>query len=157
MDIRSRNSTIAILDLSEAKGIFSPNQALRLRCGRKNYSWISIHTSTINSMELGAQVWSDLLFLHNAIDPLELPYCCDGCREKISIDHTLNCKKHPWHGFAQKYSWQDHRPGQKVLHILACSLKPPNPHWLHHSELEVKKIGDSPTTENSLQPTLEDS
>ena len=42
---------------------------------------------------MGAQEWSNTLFLRYGLEPLDLPTYCDGCQAKFSISHALDCKK----------------------------------------------------------------
>ena len=44
-------------------------------------------------MELGAQEWRDALFLRYGLDTPEPPTHRDGCQAKLSLSHTLDCKK----------------------------------------------------------------
>ena len=49
--------------------------------------------STVNGTELGAQEWRDAVFLHYGLEPPDLPKNCNGCNDRFSICHALNCKR----------------------------------------------------------------
>ena len=49
--------------------------------------------STVNGTELGAQEWRDALFLRYGLEPPDLPTHFDGCEERFTISHALDCKK----------------------------------------------------------------
>ena len=67
--------------------------ARRMRQGINTMACITVLLSMTNGMELGAQEWCDALFLCYYIDPPVLQTHCDGCNAKISICHSLDCKK----------------------------------------------------------------
>jgi hypothetical protein len=47
----------------------------------------------VNGAELFAQEFRDALLLRHARGPPDLPPSCDGCNQKFSIRHALECKK----------------------------------------------------------------
>ena len=49
--------------------------------------------STVNGTEMGAQEWTDSLFLRYGLDPPDLPHYCEGCNTNFSICHALDCKR----------------------------------------------------------------
>ena len=49
--------------------------------------------SKVNRTELGAQEWREDLFLRYVLEPPDLLNYCDGCYAKLSICHTLDCKR----------------------------------------------------------------
>ena len=65
----------------------------RLQRETKTGTWLTVQRSTVNGTELGAQEWRDALFLWYGLEPPDLPTHCDGCQAKLSISHTLDCKK----------------------------------------------------------------
>ena len=65
----------------------------RLYWGQKTEAWIFVVPSKLNSMELGAQEWSDAIFMQYGIKPMDLPQNCDIYGVKLSISHTLDRKK----------------------------------------------------------------
>ena len=67
---------------------------LHARClqrATKTGAWIKVQPSTVNGIDLGSQEWRDTLFLRYGLDPPELPMYCDGCQDKYSISHALDC------------------------------------------------------------------
>ena len=47
----------------------------------------------MNETELGDQEWCDDILLWYVLDPPDLPKYCDGCNDKFTIFHALNCKR----------------------------------------------------------------
>ena len=56
-------------------------------------AWLTVLSSTVNGIELGAQEWRDALFLRYGLDPPDLPTHCNGCEERFTISHALDCNK----------------------------------------------------------------
>ena len=56
-------------------------------------AWLKMLPSTVNGTKLGAQEWSNALFLRYSLDPPDLPAYCDRCQSKLSISHALDWKK----------------------------------------------------------------
>jgi hypothetical protein len=55
--------------------------------------WLSVVPSLVNGTELSAQEFHDSLHLHYMRSPADLPTHCDGCSQKFSVCHALECKK----------------------------------------------------------------
>ena len=68
-------------------------RAHRLRQETNIWAWMTVQPSTVNGTELGAQEWRDALFLGYGLDTPDLPTHCDGCHTKLTIIHTLDCKR----------------------------------------------------------------
>ncbi len=49
--------------------------------------------STVNGTELSAQEFRDAFLLRYGRSPGDLPSLCDGCGQKFSVQHALECKK----------------------------------------------------------------
>ena len=47
----------------------------------------------MNRTDLEAQKWRETLLLNYYMEPLNLPYRCDGFGGELSIAYTLDCKK----------------------------------------------------------------
>ena len=60
--------------------------------GRTTGQWLSVPPSTVNGTELSAQEFRDALLLRYARSPPDLPSHCDGCLQKFSVRHALECK-----------------------------------------------------------------
>ena len=56
-------------------------------------AWLIVQPSTVNGTDLGAQEWSDALFLRYGLEPPDFPKYCDDCNTKFKICHTLDCKR----------------------------------------------------------------
>jgi hypothetical protein len=59
---------------------------------KENGRWLSVTPSTVNGTELSAQEWRDAAHLRHGRAPGDLPSHCDGCGQKFSIPHALECK-----------------------------------------------------------------
>jgi hypothetical protein len=55
------------------------------------YNWFQM--LTVNGTELSAQEFRDALLLWYARCPPDLPIQCDGCQQKYSVRHALECKR----------------------------------------------------------------
>jgi hypothetical protein len=55
--------------------------------------WLSVLPSTVNGTELSAQEFRDALLLRYARCPPDLPIQCNGCQQKFSVRHALECKR----------------------------------------------------------------
>ena len=66
--------------------------ARRLQRATNTGAWLTVQPSTVNRTELGAQEWSDALFLRYGLESPDLPNYCDSCNAKFTIFHELNCK-----------------------------------------------------------------
>jgi hypothetical protein len=61
--------------------------------GKDTGQWLSVPPSTVNGTELSAQEFRDSILLRYARTPADLPTHCDGCDQKFSVRHALECKK----------------------------------------------------------------
>jgi hypothetical protein len=61
--------------------------------GKETGQWLSVLPSTVNGTELSAQELRDALLLRHARCPPDLPIQCDGCQQKFSVRHALECKR----------------------------------------------------------------
>jgi hypothetical protein len=68
-----------------------PKRAL-LR-SKDNGAWLTTYPSYMNGTELSAEEFRDNLRLRFALCPLDLPSHCDGCGQRFSVNHALQCKK----------------------------------------------------------------
>jgi hypothetical protein len=60
--------------------------------GKQTGQWLSVTPSAFNGTELSAQEFRDALLLRYRRSPGDLPSQCDGCGQKFSIQHALECK-----------------------------------------------------------------
>ena len=65
----------------------------QLRRATKTGAWLTVQTSIVNSMELGAQECRYVLFLLYVVDPPDLPKFCNNCKAAFSVCLALNLKK----------------------------------------------------------------
>ena len=72
----------------------APVQVARhLRRVKNTGKWITIQSSTVNRMEMGAHEWRDALFLKYGLEPPDLLKFCDGFNATFPICHALECNK----------------------------------------------------------------
>ena len=64
--------------LAEVTGKLFPSNVLWMRQGREASAWISVHPSNFNGTELVSQEWKNTLFLHDIVEPPDLPLYCNG-------------------------------------------------------------------------------
>jgi hypothetical protein len=75
--------------------------ALKMSCnnrrtilrGKETGQWLSVLPSIVNGTELLAKEFRDALLLRYARCPPDLPTQCDGCQQKFSVRHALECKR----------------------------------------------------------------
>ena len=65
----------------------------RLQRAKKTGAWLTVHLSTVNGTELGAQEWRDSAFLRYGLETPDLPKYYDGCNSRFSICQALDCKR----------------------------------------------------------------
>jgi hypothetical protein len=61
--------------------------------GRDTGQWLTMPPSIVNGTELSAQEFRNSVLLRYARTPADLPTHCDGCDQKFSVRHALECKK----------------------------------------------------------------
>jgi hypothetical protein len=82
-------------DDSELKSILSKVQCDLRRTilrGKATGQWISVMPSTVNGTVLSAQEYRDAFLLRYGRCPGDLQPHCDGCGQKFSVRHALECK-----------------------------------------------------------------
>ncbi len=80
---------------SALKSILSkqpPDLSRALARGKKTGQWLSVMPSTVNGTALSGQEFNDALLLRYGRAPGDLPSHCDGCGQKFSVQHALECK-----------------------------------------------------------------
>jgi hypothetical protein len=60
--------------------------------GQETGQWLSVLPLPTNGTELSATEFPDALLLRYTRCPLDLPLHCNGCLQKFSIGHALECK-----------------------------------------------------------------
>jgi hypothetical protein len=65
--------------------------------GKETGQWLAVLPLAINGTKLLAQEYQDVLLLCYSLSysrsPGDLRSHCDGCRQKFSVRHVLDCKK----------------------------------------------------------------
>jgi hypothetical protein len=61
--------------------------------GQETGQWLSVLPSTVNGTELSAVEFRDALNMRYARTPPGLQPSCDGCNQKFSVRHALQCPK----------------------------------------------------------------
>ena len=91
--IRQRSVAKAMVSL-EATIARAPEVVTRKLQQEKNTgAWLTVHLSTVNGTDLGAQEWRDDTFLRYGLEPPDLPKYCDGCNTRFSICQALDYKR----------------------------------------------------------------
>jgi hypothetical protein len=68
------------------------NRRTILQCQENCHQWLPVLPLTVNGTELSALEFHDALLLRYGRYPPGLPSHCDGCLQKFSIHHALECK-----------------------------------------------------------------
>jgi hypothetical protein len=82
---------VAAYTLLERAAAPLPKRAL-LR-SKENGAGLTTYPSYMNGTELSAEEFRDNLRLRFALCHLDLPSHCDGCGQRFSVNHALQCKK----------------------------------------------------------------
>jgi hypothetical protein len=70
-----------------------PNDTRRtILRGKESGAWLTVPPSEVNGTVLNPQEWRDTALLRYARSPGDLQSHCDGCGQKFSILHALQCK-----------------------------------------------------------------
>ena len=67
-------------------------QARQKRRAAKTGARLTLLPSTVNGTDMGAQEWSDALFLGYGMEPPDVPKYWDRCEARFTISHALDCK-----------------------------------------------------------------
>jgi hypothetical protein len=54
--------------------------------------WLTCIPSRLHGTELSQEEFVDNLRLRYNLEPLAMPCKCDGCGQKMSVEHALSCK-----------------------------------------------------------------
>ena len=55
--------------------------------------WLTVVPSRLNGTSISADEWRDNVRLRYNHLPLNMPQHCDGCNERMTVEHALSCKK----------------------------------------------------------------
>lgn len=81
---KARDEVIKVNELSKGK-------ERALNRGRSNGQWLAAIPRRRDGTDLSASVFRDGLSIRYQHVPLHLPPQCDGCGQRSSLDHALNC------------------------------------------------------------------
>jgi hypothetical protein len=79
--------------LNDLASKMSCNNHRTILRGKETGQWLSVLPSAVNGTELSSQEFRDALLLRNARCPPDLQIRCDGCQQKFSVHHALECKR----------------------------------------------------------------
>jgi len=92
-ELKERNKVFNDSKLNQIASQLPCDDRRTILRGKDTGQWLSVLPSTVNGTELSAQEFRDSLCLRYARTPGDLPKSCDGCGQKFSIRHALECKK----------------------------------------------------------------
>ena len=92
-EIRREHSEDADMALGESQAATSTEESRRMVWIIQTGAWLSVLLSTVNGTGLGAQEFSDSLFVRYGIKPPDLPEYFVGCVAAFYTCHALYCKK----------------------------------------------------------------
>jgi hypothetical protein len=64
-----------------------------IRRSKENGAWLTSYPSYMNGTELSSDEFLDNLHLRFSLPPTNLPSHCDGCGQRFSVNHALQCNK----------------------------------------------------------------
>ncbi|MEJ2330924.1 MAG: hypothetical protein P8Z33_13945, partial [Gammaproteobacteria bacterium] len=65
----------------------------RLERGKHTGAWLTVIPNTLNGTELSREEFRDNLRLRFGFLPLQMQRHCDGCGDRLTMEHALNCTK----------------------------------------------------------------
>jgi hypothetical protein len=78
--------------LNDLASKMSCNKRRTILRGKETGQWLSVLPSTVNGTIISAQEFRDALLLGYTHCPPDLPIQCNGCQQKFSVHHALECK-----------------------------------------------------------------
>ena len=91
-ELKLRRSQECESELKRLSQTMTPAKCRTLMQGNKTGQWLSILPTAVNSTILSPQEYRDSLYLRYSLTPPDLPDVCDGCGQKFSVGHGLQCK-----------------------------------------------------------------
>jgi hypothetical protein len=91
-EIKTRNKTKYDSELDSIVSKMSVDTRRAILRGKDSGRWLSTMPSDVNGTVLSAQEFRDSLLLRYARQPGDLPSRCDGCNQKFSVAHAMQCK-----------------------------------------------------------------
>jgi hypothetical protein len=92
-ELKLRNAAKSESSLNDLASKMSCDNRRTILRGKETGQWLSVLPSTVNGTELSAQEFRDALLLRYGPCPPDLPIQCDGCQQKFSVRHALECKR----------------------------------------------------------------
>jgi hypothetical protein len=92
-ELKLRNAAKSGSSLNDLASKMSYDNRRTILRGKETSQWLLVLPSTVNGTELSAQEFRDALLLQYARCPPDLPIQCDGCQQKFSVRHALECKR----------------------------------------------------------------
>lgn len=91
-ELKLRRSEENESELERLTATMTPAQRRTIMRGKETGQWLSALPTTVSGTILSPQEFRDSLFLRYGLTPPDLPEVCDGCGQKFSINHGLQCK-----------------------------------------------------------------
>jgi hypothetical protein len=92
-EVRTRKRAKNESDLTSITSKLNCDLRRTILRGKETGNYLSCVPSTINGTALSQQEFQDAIQLRYGRSPGDLPSHCDGCGQKFSIPHALECKK----------------------------------------------------------------
>jgi hypothetical protein len=92
-ELKLRNAAKSESSLNDLASKMSCDNRRTILRGRETGQWLLVSPSTVNGTELSAQEFCDAFLLRYTRCPPDLPIQCDGCQQKFSVCHALECKR----------------------------------------------------------------
>mmetsp|Transcript_13622 Transcript_13622/g.28127 ORF Transcript_13622/g.28127 Transcript_13622/m.28127 type:complete len:216 (+) Transcript_13622:278-925(+) len=64
-----------------------------MKSNKKNGSWLTTMPNKLNGTELSAEQFRDSLRPQFGLKPQNMPTHCDGCHQRFTVGHALQCRK----------------------------------------------------------------
>ena len=71
----------------------TPAVARRLKRSKQTGAWLTALPHNLNGTVLSAEEFRDNLRLRCGLEPQHLPARCDGCSDRFTVEHALQCRK----------------------------------------------------------------
>jgi hypothetical protein len=78
--------------LDERTERLGQREGFRIMWARGSSLWLACFPSRLHGTELSAEEFRDNLRLRYNLAPLSMPSKCDGCGQKMTVEHALSCK-----------------------------------------------------------------
>ena len=79
-------------ELKTLLSVAEPKEQRRISRGKLTGAWLTAEPSTLNGTELTCDEFRDSLRIRLGLVPQGLPDRCDGCEQRFTVGHALQCK-----------------------------------------------------------------